>query len=191
MSAAVGHLGSVDLPHEAPAFHRALVVVVVLFNRLGSLTFSARAFLYGIADRICEMQFSRARRLSSERTMYHGACGCRWLQHHVARARVVVPVAVRRQVHRAELPLAQRIVDAGLEAALPAPRCSTSSQNLMRRMPASTMYFSICGQSSRKRSYCVSAAEAHHIFDAGAVVPAAIEDHDLARRRGSARCSAG
>ena len=26
-------------------------------------------------------------------------------------------------------------------------------------------------------------AEAHHVFDAGAVVPAAIEDHDLSRRR--------
>src|SRR5215510_3053341 len=40
----------------------------------GSLTFGGGTFLYGIELRICEMQLRRARRLSSERTICHGAC---------------------------------------------------------------------------------------------------------------------
>ena len=59
----------------------------------------------------------------------------------------------------------------------------TSSQILIRLMPPSTMYFSISGQSSRKRSVLLLGAEAHDVFDAGAVVPAAVEDHDLAGGR--------
>jgi hypothetical protein len=45
------------------------------------------------------------------------------------------------------------------------------------------IYFSIWGQSSRNRLCSARRAEAHHIFDAGAVVPAAVEDHDLAGGR--------
>ena len=39
------------------------------------------------------------------------------------------------------------------------------------------------GQSTRKRSVLRLGAEAHHIFDAGPIVPAAVEDHDFARGR--------
>ena len=67
-------------------------------------------------------------------------------------------------------------------------RCScslllTSSQYLSRMMPPSTMYFSICGHCSRNRSILLLGAEAHHVLDAGAVVPTAIEDHDFAGGR--------
>ena len=37
-----------------------------------------------------------------------------------------------------------------------------------------------------KRSYSSVGAEAHDVFDPGAVVPAAVEDHDLSRRRENA-----
>ena len=50
-------------------------------------------------------------------------------------------------------------------------------------MPPSTMYFSISGQRSRNRRYCSFGAEAHHMLDAGAVVPTAIKNHDLAGGR--------
>ena len=42
------------------------------------------------------------------------------------------------------------------------------------------MNFSTTGHSSRKRSYCFVGAEPHDVLDAGAVVPAAVEDHHLA-----------
>ena len=65
------------------------------------------------------MMFRRARFLSSDRTMYQGAMSrVGRLEHRVARARVLVPLGARRQVHRAELPLPQRIVDARLEPPL-------------------------------------------------------------------------
>src|ERR1700716_2519926 len=48
-------------------------------------------------------------------------------------------------------------------------------------MPLSTTYFSVCGQSPT--TVLALGAESHHVFDAGAVVPAAIEDDDLAGRR--------
>ena len=40
------------------------------------------------------------------------------LQHHVARAGVVVPALRARHVHRTQLPLPDRILDAGLEPSL-------------------------------------------------------------------------
>ncbi len=65
------------------------------------------------------MQLRRARRLSSEGTMYHGACLLSVvLEHEVARFREHVPAAKRLDVHWTELPLAQRILDPRLEPAL-------------------------------------------------------------------------
>src|SRR5437868_4335696 len=45
-----------------------------LFDRLGSVISLRGTFLYGIKDKICDMQFNRARRLLSDRTIYQGAC---------------------------------------------------------------------------------------------------------------------
>ena len=52
----------------------------------------------------------------------------------------------------------------------------------MSWIPLPTIAFSTRGQSSRKRLVLLLGAEPHHVLDAGAVVPASIEDHDLARR---------
>src|SRR5262245_4613156 len=43
-------------------------------DRFDSTTFVRGTFLYGMRDKMWEMQLSRARRLSSERTTYQGAC---------------------------------------------------------------------------------------------------------------------
>ncbi len=42
-------------------------------ERFGSFTFFSGSFLYGITDSRCAIVFRRAARLSSDRTMYHGA----------------------------------------------------------------------------------------------------------------------
>jgi hypothetical protein len=57
----------------------------------------------------------------------------------------------------------------------------TSSQYLRRMIPESTIAFSTAGAMRRKPIGLLGSAKAHHALDAGAVVPAAIEDHDLAR----------
>ena len=45
------------------------------------------------------------------------------------------------------------------------------------------MYFSNTGQSLEEARVLLLGAKAHHVFDAEAVIPAAVENHDLARRR--------
>ena len=45
------------------------------------------------------------------------------------------------------------------------------------------MAFSTPGTISQEAAVCSGRAEAHDALDAGAVVPTAVEDHDLARRR--------
>ena len=59
----------------------------------------------------------------------------------------------------------------------------TSSQNLIRMMPDLTMWLSNSGQSLDELLVLLLRAEAHHVLDAGAVVPAAVEDDDLAGGR--------
>ena len=61
--------------------------------------------------------------------------------------------------------------------------CPTSSQNLMRMMPASVMYFSISGQMLEKALSLLLADETHHPLDTCAIVPTAIENDDFAGRR--------
>ena len=50
-------------------------------------------------------------------------------------------------------------------------------------MPPSTMNFSTIGRELEEPPMLLGRAEAHDVFDAGAVVPAAVEDHDLAAGR--------
>ena len=67
---------------------------------------------------MCARQLSRARFLSSERRIYHGACLVSVaFEHHVPGAGILEPLAARGKIHRAEFPLAKRIVDSRLEAA--------------------------------------------------------------------------
>jgi hypothetical protein len=56
----------------------------------------------------------------------------------------------------------------------------TSSQDFTSTMPESTMAFSTPGTSCRNRVTWSWGAEAHDPFDIAAVVPAAVDDHDLA-----------
>ena len=64
------------------------------------------------------MQFRRARRLSSAFTTYQGACLMSVKLNMSSLARESTHPLAGLQVHRAELPAAHRVVEAGLEAAL-------------------------------------------------------------------------
>ena len=59
----------------------------------------------------------------------------------------------------------------------------TSSQNLMRMMPRVDDVLLDHRAQLEKPFVLLLGAEPHHVLDAGAVVPAAVEDHDLAGRR--------
>src|SRR6266851_268059 len=122
-----------------------------LSDRLGSLTFDRLIFAYGISLRMCEMQLSRARRLSSERTMYQGACSLSVASSIMSRAR---EKAYHRPYDSRSIGLNFHCRNGSLmraENRLSCSSCPTSSQILINLMPPSTTYFSSCGQSSRKR----------------------------------------
>ena len=145
---------SVTVPLAHPR-RRAIVFsssYAPLFDRFGSLTFLRGTFLYGMSDRMCSIVFRRAVLLvvgSHEVPRRDSRVGLR--QHLIARARVVVPAGARRQIHRAELPLPHRVVDARLEAPLLLVVADLEPE-LDQMTPPSTRNFSICGQSSRNRS---------------------------------------
>ena len=77
----------------------------------------------------------------------------RGLEHHIPRPRVFEPFAPRAQVHGAELPLAQRILDAGLEAAL-LLLVANLQPEFDELNTVATMYSSNSGQTLRKRWCC-------------------------------------
>src|SRR5580693_2132396 len=104
------------------------------------------------------------------------------LEHHVARPRVVVPAPVGLDIHRAQLPLADRIVYARLEALLLLLLADLEPD---LDEPGSVLDEELLDDRAEfeKALVLLGRAEAHDVFDAGAVVPAPVEDHDLAAGR--------
>src|SRR6185436_19885059 len=99
------------------------------------------------------------------------------LEHKVTRLGVVVPALVGFDVHRALLPLPHRIIDTRMEPALllflpdlepdlDQPGAALDQKTLEDRAELEEPLVLFLG------------TEAHDIFDASAVVPAAVEDHD-------------
>src|SRR6201982_3892759 len=101
------------------------------------------------------------------------------LEHQIARFRIVIPAPIGFDVHRAQLPLPQGSVNpciepqllllhAGLEPVLDQddPGVDDVSLDLRAKLEEALVLF--------------LGAEAHDVFHAGTIVPAAIEDHDLA-----------
>src|SRR5262249_40275503 len=103
-------------------------------------------------------------------------------EHRVARSRIFEPSAARAQIRRAQLPLPQRILNASQEAALllrvadlqPVfDQLNTAVDNEQLELRANL----------EEVAMLLVSAEAHDVLNARPVIPAAVEDHDLARRR--------
>src|SRR5258708_15768553 len=104
------------------------------------------------------------------------------VEHQFARPRVVVPASVGFDVHRAQLPLANRIVNARLEALLLLLLADLEPD---LDEPGSVLDEELLDDRTefKKALVLLGRAEAHDVFDPGAVVPAPVEDHDLAAGR--------
>ena len=127
------------------------------FDRSGSFTFGRSIFLCGISFSRCAMMLRRARFLSSDLTMCQGdqrRVGD--LEHRIARPRVLVPLGARRQVHVAQLPLPQRIVDAGLESPLLLLVADLEPELDEDDAAVDDVLLERRAAASRKRSYCSS-----------------------------------
>ena len=86
--------------------------VSFVLDLLGNFAFFRRIVLWGISERICAMQFKRARRLSSERRIYQGACLLS-VAFTIMSATFEISSQYLKdfEIHWAELPLPQGIVD--------------------------------------------------------------------------------
>ena len=126
------------------------------------------------------MTLSRARRLSSDLTMYHGA----------RRVSVALNMASRAREYSYHLARDGRSIALSFHCrsgsamrALNRRSCSllpTSSQSLIRMMPLWIDLFLEHRGHLEEALVLLVGAEPHHAFDAGPVVPAPVEDHDLA-----------
>src|SRR6266850_5147017 len=102
----------------------------------------------------------------------------RGVEHLVTGARVLEPMASRRKIHRTQLPLPQWVIYARLETALllfvarlepDFDQLDSAIDNVSLRL----------GTIFQKSLILFLGAEAHHMLHSGAVVPTAIENHDL------------
>src|SRR5262245_60191109 len=106
----------------------------------------------------------------------------RALEHHFLGLGVVLPAAARLEVHRRELPLLERVVDAALEAQL-LLLVGDREPVFDQLDPGAHEHALELGRGVEELLVLRVGAEAHHALDPGAVVPAAVEEHDLARGR--------
>ncbi len=130
------------------------------------------------------MASSRARFLQSERITVHGVSAGRigLGEHGFLRLRVVVPFIERSDIHRTQLPLLERMY-------FPLPKAAAllvvahgepefdAVDAALREIPLELRHL------LHKGVIFLMRAEAHHTFDARAVVPRAVEHDDLARGR--------
>jgi hypothetical protein len=122
------------------------------------------------------MQLSRARFLSSALTTVGVG------EHLVLGAGILDPVLARFDVHRAQLPALARIADAVLEATL--LFLVVDREPVFDEVDARAHQHLLEQRAgAQELAVFLLAAELHHPLDAGAVVPAAVEQHDLAARR--------
>ena len=106
-------------------------------------------------------------------------CGVGRGEHRVPRPRVVVPAAVRLQVHVRQLPDLPRVVDPALQAA--GLLVGADLEPVLDQQDPGVDHRLLEGRHQLEEPLgLLRRAEAHHPLDARAVVPAAVEDHDLA-----------
>ena len=101
------------------------------------------------------------------------------VEHLVASARVFVPAFARRQVDRAKFPLSQGVVDPRLKSLL--LFFVGDFEPVLKQNDAAVddVLFDLRAQ-FQEVTMLLFRAEAHHVLDPGAVVPAAVKNHDLA-----------
>ncbi len=102
-------------------------------------------------------------------------------EHVVTGPGVVVPPAVRHEVHVGQLPDLARVVDAALQP-LGLLGLAHFEPVLEEQDPRVGHRLLDPGRHAEESLDLLVAAEAHHPLDARPVVPAAVEDHDLTAR---------
>src|SRR5262245_3328988 len=106
-------------------------------------------------------------------------CVCR-LEHHVPCARIFKPFTAGWQIHRAELPLANRVGNACFEPPLLFLITDFEPEFDQDDAAINNVLFNL-GTKFQKPLMLLLVAKAHYIFHSGTVVPTSIKYHDFAR----------
>src|SRR5262245_22687803 len=106
----------------------------------------------------------------------------RALQHDLFRRRVILPAPSRLQIHGAQFPLLERIVDTHHEPEM--LLVITNRKPILDENDAGAHEHPFeLRHGAQKLLALLVRAKVHDPFDAGAIVPAAVEQNDLARGR--------
>src|SRR6516164_4060003 len=101
------------------------------------------------------------------------------LQHDIASFRVFVPALIGFEIHRAELPLPQRIVNARQEAAFLLVLSDFEPEFDQHNSAVDDVLLDLRTH-DQKLPMLLFGSKTHDVLDAGAVVPTAVEDDDFA-----------
>src|SRR5437016_6225691 len=177
------HGSSVRFTDEISALQRRPIVIPAFAGSLRQLDLRVRDFLVG--NRPQDMRDAiepPAPLVIGPHDVPRRVLAVRLLQHRVACPRVAIPAPVGFEVHRTQLPLPQRIVDPSAET--PFLFVLSDLQPDFEEPDAGVydVFFDLRDQ-LQEFSMIIFAAETHHVFHAGSVVPAAIENHDFAAGR--------
>src|SRR5688572_9880531 len=174
---------SVPFLNEAPTVQRRLVVIAMLVGALGQLYLVTFDFLIR-NDRQkvrYDVQPTSALVVGSDQ-MPGGMIRIGGVEHPVASLGVFVPAAVGFDIHRAQLPLPERIGDAGFEA--PILLLHADLQPNLDELNTAADHVVFHFRTELEKAFALlRTARAHHRLHAGAIIPTAVEDGDLAGRR--------
>src|SRR5262249_42698995 len=105
------------LGHESSALHRGLIIVSSFLGALRQFyLLPGRLAVRNQAQEVRDAVQTGPLLIVGWHDVPWRSLGISRLQHHVASPGIVIPARAGWQIHRAELPLAKRIRDAGLEA---------------------------------------------------------------------------
>src|SRR6266480_2004478 len=170
---------SVFFRDELPSLQRRLIVISTLHRALRQFHFGLRQFLVG--NQTHEMRDAVEPRTSlvvGNDDVPRRVFGVGGIEHAIARPGIFEPLAARREVHRAELPLADGVVYTRLEAALLFLVADFEPELDELDAAIDQVLFHHRSEIEKPPVFLLR-AEPHHMLDAGAVIPTAIENHDL------------
>src|ERR1700730_5249925 len=174
---------SVRFTDEISALQRRLIVIPAFAGSLRQLDLRVRDFLVG--NRPQDVRYAiepPAPLVVGPHDVPRRVLAVCLFQHYIARPRVVVPAPVRFEVHWAQLPLPERVVDASGKSPFLLVLFDLQPDFDQDNAAIDDVFFHRRAK-LEKIADLLRAAKSHDRFDAGALLPAAVEHHDLARRR--------
>src|SRR6516164_88498 len=173
---------SVFFGNEFPSLQRRLIVVLALIRSFRQLDFGPLHFLvWNQSQDMRDAIEPRAPLVIGMNDVPRRVPAVGFVQHHVAGARISIPAPERLEIHRAQFPLPQWVIDARGKPPLLLVLADLEP-DLDQHDPRIDDVFFDLRYDLEKHPVLLLAAKSHDVFDAGTIVPTPIEDDDLTCR---------